>query len=65
MAVTVDGEHILAYLGDSASGSRSGNRTWISADPDVQKTIEVTTPEPDNFWFNTPVYLLRWRQLSP
>ncbi len=56
MAVTVDGEHILAYLGDL---------TWISADPDVQKTIEVTTPEPDNFWFNTPVYLLRWRQLSP
>jgi hypothetical protein len=65
MAVTVDGEHILAYLGDSASGSQSGKRIWISADPDAQKTIKVTTPEPNNFWFNTPVYLLRWRQLSP
>lgn len=54
LAVTVDGEHILAYLGD---------RTWIEADPGEQKVIKVTTPS-NNVWFNTPVYILRWRQLQ-
>ena len=54
MAVTVDGEHILVY---------TGNRTWIEADPDYQKVMIVTVPEPNNPWFNLPVYVLRWQQL--
>lgn len=55
MAVSVDGEHILAY---------QGNQTWIEADPEPLKVIKVTTPEPDNVWFNVPVYLLHWRQFD-
>jgi hypothetical protein len=35
LAVTVDGEHILAYLGD---------RTWIEADPGEKKVIKIKTP---------------------
>lgn len=54
LAVTVDGEHILAYLGD---------RTWIEADPGEQKVIKIKTPS-NNVWFTTPVYILRWRQLE-
>jgi hypothetical protein len=55
LAVTVDGEHILAYL---------GNSIWIEADPGYLKVIQVTVPEPDNLWFNVPIYVLRWQQLS-
>lgn len=55
LAVTVDGEHILAYL---------GNSIWIEADPGYLKVIQVTVPEPDNLWFKVPIYVLRWQQLS-
>ncbi len=53
MAVTEDGVHILAYLGD---------KVWIEADPIYKKVIKVSIPETDNPWFNTPVYILRWQQ---
>ncbi len=54
LAVTTDGKHILAYLGD---------QTWIEADPGYKKVIEVKIPEPNNYWFTIPVYALRWKQL--
>jgi hypothetical protein len=49
------GRPILAYI---------GKNKWIEADPGYHKTIVVTVPEPNNFWFQTPVYILRWRQLA-
>ncbi len=52
MAVTQDGLHILAYL---------GQKYWIEADPLYKKVLKITIPERNNPWFNTPVYLLRWR----
>ncbi len=54
-AVTKDGVHTLAYI---------GNNVWIEADPNYQKVIKVQVPEPNNPWFNVPVYLVRWRQLE-
>jgi hypothetical protein len=54
LAVTSDGTHVLAYLGDS---------TWIEADPSVMKVITVLTPS-DNMWFNVPVHIMRWNQFK-
>jgi hypothetical protein len=54
LAVTSDGVHILAYLGDD---------TWIEADPSVGKVIRVKIPS-TNVWFSTPVNLVRWRILD-
>jgi hypothetical protein len=51
MAVTADGVHILAYLGD---------QTWIQADPDSHKVVEVVLPT-DIHWFEAPVVFVRWR----
>lgn len=56
MAVTANGIHILAYIGE--------NR-WIEADPGVEKVIVVEVPDETNHWFNTPVVLIRWNQLTP
>ena len=53
LAVTADGVHVMAYL---------GNRTWIEADPDAHKVIEVALPT-DNHWFKTPVVFVRWKWL--
>jgi cell wall-associated NlpC family hydrolase len=53
LAITSDGSHVLAYLGD---------KTWIEADPNEMKVIAVEIPS-DNMWFKTPVYLVRWSQL--
>jgi hypothetical protein len=55
LAATADGVHILAYVGDNK---------WIEADPGVLKVITVSVPEVANYWFNVPVYTLRWRQLA-
>jgi NlpC/P60 family/Cobalt transport protein len=55
LATTIDGQHILAYIGQNK---------WIEADPNYQKTIVVTVPERDNFWFHVPIYTLRWQQLK-
>lgn len=54
LAVTVDGVHVLAYLGE---------RTWIEADPNLHKTTEVTLPT-SNAWFQVPVVIVRWEFLS-
>jgi hypothetical protein len=53
LAATVDKVHILAYL---------GNQTWIEADPTIHKVIKVHIPEPKNYWFNTPVFILQWQE---
>jgi cell wall-associated NlpC family hydrolase len=50
LAVTDDGVHIMAYL---------GNHRWIEADPDAKKVIEVVLPT-DNHWFKVPVVFIRW-----
>ncbi len=55
LAVTIDGQHILAYV---------GTNRWIEADPGDLKVIAVTVPNRDNFWFQVPVYILRWKQLA-
>jgi hypothetical protein len=54
LAATADGEHILAYLGDSQ---------WIEADPGLGKVIIDRVPT-DNQWFHVPVELLRWKQFG-
>jgi len=54
LAVTADGIHIMAYL---------GNRIWIEADPNMHKVIEVAVPT-SNQWFNTPVVFVRWKWLK-
>lgn len=53
IAVTADGVHALAYL---------GNEIWIEADPDHHKVIEEKLPT-DNTWFGRPVVFLRWEWL--
>jgi hypothetical protein len=54
LAVTRDGVHVLAHLGD---------RTWIEADPDHRQVVMVTLPT-ENPWFSQPVKLVRWRELA-
>jgi cell wall-associated NlpC family hydrolase len=53
LAVTADGVHVMAYL---------GSRTWIEADPNAHRVIEVIVPT-DNQWFKTPVVFVRWKWL--
>ncbi len=54
LAVTADGVHVLAYLGDGR---------WIEADPTLHKVVEITTPT-DNPWFQMSVVFVRWKWLS-
>lgn len=54
LAVTADGRHVLAYLGD---------RRWIQADPGAQRV--VTHPaSAANTWHRVPVRVVRWTALS-
>ncbi len=55
LAVTADGAHVMAYL---------GNNTWIEADPDAGKVIQVALPT-NNHWFMAPVIFVRWKWLAP
>jgi hypothetical protein len=55
LAVVGNGIHIMAYL---------GSNVWIEADPDVGRVIRVTTPSPDNHWFQTPTKIVRWTVLQ-
>jgi len=55
LAVTRDGAHIMAYLGE--------NR-WIEADPTVGRVITVSVPANDNDWFCRPMNLVRWNVFS-
>ena len=53
LAVTQDGLHVLAYLGDS---------TWIQADP-VPMRVHVDRVTAKG-WFTAPITLMRWRLLE-
>jgi hypothetical protein len=55
LAVTANGIHIMAYLGDEK---------WIEADPSIMRVIQVSVPSADNAWFSTPMKIVRWRLLS-
>lgn len=54
VAVTTNGVHIMAYLGD---------QSWIEADPVAGRVITVKVPSTDNSWFHVPVNILRWSNL--
>ncbi|MBP7866476.1 MAG: C40 family peptidase [Acidobacteria bacterium] len=54
LAVTTDGIHVLAYL---------GNRRWIAADPDRGEVVVESIPS-KNSWFSRPVRVVRWRLLA-
>lgn len=53
LAISADGQHVLAYLGE---------RTWIEADPKRGKVVTVQAPAQVP-WFDVPVRLLRWYRL--
>jgi hypothetical protein len=58
LAVTMDGVHVLAYLG--------GNR-WIEADPDLGRVVLLPTSTPSddsNVWLKVPVRVVRWTLLD-
>jgi|UniRef100_UPI003783E963 cell wall-associated NlpC family hydrolase len=55
IAVTDDGVHIMAYLGDE---------TWIEADPGKLKVIKIHAPTTTNGWFLHPIKILRWSLLQ-
>lgn len=55
LAVTHNGVHIMAYLGE---------RRWIEADPMAGKVITLAAPTHDNEWFRTPMTIVRWRILQ-
>jgi cell wall-associated NlpC family hydrolase len=55
LAVTRDGVHILAYLGD---------RQWIEADPFLGRVVTVEVPAASNPWFASPMELVRWTVLA-
>jgi hypothetical protein len=54
LAVTQDGVHILAHL---------GQHKWIEADPIVERVLRVTVPT-GNTWFKVPVDIVRWKILE-
>ncbi|HEV7401789.1 MAG TPA: NlpC/P60 family protein [Chthoniobacteraceae bacterium] len=55
LAVTRDGIHILAYLGD---------RQWIEADPFLGKVVTVSVPATTNQFFASPMQIVRWSVLA-
>jgi NlpC/P60 family len=55
LAATVDGQHILAYIGQNQ---------WIEADPGYHKVMVEMVPNSDNVWLQVPIYVLRWHQLD-
>lgn len=56
LAVTENGQHILAYLGE---------RAWINADPKgTFAVVSKTAPDENDAWFSTPVKLVRWYRLQ-
>jgi cell wall-associated NlpC family hydrolase len=49
IAVTIGGEHILAYLGD---------HRWVQAEPDRSRVVIDTLPTLSR-WYTVPVHILR------
>jgi hypothetical protein len=56
LAVTRNGIHIMAYLGDNL---------WIEADPLIGRVITIKAPAEANAWFNSPMKIVRWSLLQP
>lgn len=58
LAITRSGVHVIAFV---------GGRTWIQADPNLvnggDKVIQTTAPSKSG-WFNQPVQICRWKNLS-
>ncbi len=55
IAVTTNGVHILAYLGEGR---------WIQASPGAGKVVISRVPVENDAWFQQPVNLLRWTVLA-
>jgi len=55
LAVTTNGVHILAYVGDDQ---------WIQADPGIGAVATLDGHADDNAWFRMPVTTHRWQVLS-
>lgn len=56
LAVTQDGLHVLAYLGE---------QTWIQADPTPMRThVDTLGNAPLTGWFLAPIRVVRWRLLD-
>ena len=54
-AVTQNGVHCLAYLGEGR---------WIQADPAVHKVRIDSVPVEDSSWFRQPIYIMRWSEFE-
>jgi hypothetical protein len=54
LAVTQDGQHVLAYL---------GHESWIQAEPSVMHVI-INTASDKQFWLSVPVNVVRWSTLA-
>lgn len=55
LAVTTNGRHVLAYL---------GNDRWIQADPGIGRVAALDGRTSENGWFDAPVTTHRWRILA-
>jgi hypothetical protein len=55
LAVLSDGVHVLAYV---------GSRTWIEADPAAMRVVLARSPRDKDYYFNSPIRLMRWRMLN-
>jgi hypothetical protein len=55
LAVTADGEHVMAYV---------GNSLWIEADPAVGRVILVKAPCRTNPWFDQRIKIVRLTTLG-
>lgn len=55
LAVTRDGIHILAYLGE---------KLWIEADPGEERVIVIPAASENNGWLKARVKIVRWRLLE-
>lgn len=56
VAVTDDGAHTMAYLGDGK---------WVGADPSEGRVVLFSVPERDSAWFKCPMNIVRWVFLVP
>jgi hypothetical protein len=55
LAVTADGVHVLAYLGQGQ---------WIQADPGVHRVIIEHATTSRSSWFDARVKVRRWKVLD-
>jgi hypothetical protein len=54
-AVTGDGSHCLAYIGENK---------WIQAEPGAGKVIIKPSPDDEMGWYTTKVHIMRWTQFE-